>query len=243
MARMMGINKKVMLIIVASIILTTLLFLSISHGGKKMQSFYNINETKTLKPEEYDLKADMSFSLFPVPQENSIGTNDLSNAITLLSFQHGKIKYDKYFKCATDDVEGGGVYIPVVAPDTIGFGQTRRFLLYNFRTRDVREFEIVVSLEKTIEKIAIADAVRRHFIFEIEAGNPRSEDPWDVTYNLLLIDLSGKERKLIKELNIGKATIWTAAFNKIFLHDLKTEHMKILTTNFAEQSPAGGCNQ
>ena len=232
MARLMGTNRKVKLVIVALISMTTLLWLTISHGGKKMQPSYNINETKTLKPEEYDLRTDTSLSLFPVPQDNSIGTNDLSNAITLLSFHKGKIKFDKYFKNAIDDVEGGGEYIPVIASDTIGFGQIRRFLLYNFRSRDVREFEIVVSLEKTIEKIAIADSARRQFIFEIEAGNPRSEDPWDVTYSLLLLDLSGKEVNLIKELNIGKSTIWTAAFNKIFLHDLKAEHVKVLTTNF-----------
>lgn len=108
MARLMGTNRKVKLVIVALISMTTLLWLTISHGGKKMQPSYNINETKTLKPEEYDLRTDTSLSLFPVPQDNSIGTNDLSNAITLLSFHKGKIKFDKYFKNAIDDVEGGG---------------------------------------------------------------------------------------------------------------------------------------
>ena len=205
---------------------------AITRGAGKVESSYNINETRTLKPEEYDLKSDSSLSLFPVPQDNSIGTNDLNNAITLLYFHKGKLTYDKYFKNAVDDVEGGGEYLPVIAPDTIGFGQSRRFLLYNFRTRDVRYYRIVVSLEETIEKIAIADARRRHFIFEIEEYDSRSDDPSDKTYNLLLMDLSGKEARLIKELNIGNATIWTAEFDKIFLHDLKTEQMKVLTTNF-----------
>ncbi len=142
-----------------------------------MEQPYNINETKTLKPEVYDTRTRSSLSLFPVPQDNSIGTNDLNNAITLLSFHKGKIDYDKYFKNAIDDVEGGGEYMPIIAPDTIGFGQNRRFLLYNFRTKDCRDYEIVVSLEKTIEKIAIADARQRRFIFEIQEFNGRSDDP------------------------------------------------------------------
>ena len=158
---------KVLLLVLLVLLGSVLLFFAVSNGGNKMETPYNINEAKTLKPELYDIGTEFSLSLFPVPQNNAIGTNDLNNAITLLSFHKGKIKYDKYFKNAIDDVEGGGEYLPVIAPDTIGFGQSRRFLLYNFRTRDVRYYRIVMSLEETIEKISIADARRRHFIFEI----------------------------------------------------------------------------
>ena len=63
-----------------------------------MTPSYEINGTKTLKPEVYDTRIRSSLSLFPVPKDNSIGTNDLNNAITLLSFHKGKIDYDKYFK-------------------------------------------------------------------------------------------------------------------------------------------------
>ena len=122
--------------------------------------------------------------------------------------------------------------MPIIAPDTIGFGQSRRFLLYNFRTRDCREYDIVVSLEKTIEKIAIADAGRRHFIFEIEAGNPRSEDPWDVTYNLLLMDLSGKEARLIKEVHREEGVTWSVVSDKIFLYDYDKEFLQVFNFDF-----------
>jgi len=203
-----------------------------TRGTGKLVPSYNINESKTLKPDVYDIGTQCSLSVFPVPQDNSIGTNDLNNAITLLSFHKGKIDYDKYFKNAVDDVEGGGEYIPIIAPDTIGFGQSRRFLLYNFRTRDCREYQIVVSLEKTIEKIAIANAPRRHFIFEIEAGNPGSEDPWDITHYLLLMDLSGKEAKLIKEINKGKGVTWSVAYDRIFLYYIGKDQLQVLNTNF-----------
>jgi len=234
MDRLIGIklNSKAIWLVISGFVVSIFMMFAITHGGKKMEPSYKINEEKTLKPEVYDLKSDTSLSLFSVPQDNSIGTNDLNNAITLLSFHKGRIKYAEYFKDVVDDVEGGGEYIPIVAPDTIGFGQSRRFLLYNFRTRDCREYEIVVSLEKTIEKIAIANAPRRHFIFEIEEGNSRSEDPWDITCHLLLMDLSGKEARLLKALNIGKVTVWTAVYDKIFLHDLKKDQVTVLSTNY-----------
>ncbi len=223
---------KVLFLVLLVLLGSVLLFFAVSNGGNKMETPYNINEAKALKPELYDVGTEISLSLFPVPQNNAIGTNDLNNAITLLSFHKGKIKFDKYFKNAIDDVEGGGEYLPVIAPDTIGFGQSRRFLLYNFRTRDVRYYRIVMSLEETIEKIAIADARRRHFIFEIKEYNSRSDDPSDKTYNLLLMDLSGKEMRKIKELNLGKGITWTVAYERIFLYCIRMDQLQVLSTNF-----------
>ena len=63
---------------------------AITRGAGKVEPSYNINETKTLKPEVYELRGETTISLFQVPQDNSIGTNDLSNAITLLSFHKGE---------------------------------------------------------------------------------------------------------------------------------------------------------
>jgi len=197
-----------------------------------MTPSYEINGTKTLKPEVYDTRIRSSLSLFPVPKDNSIGTNDLNNAITLLSFHKGKIDYDKYFKNAVDDVEGGGEYMPIIAPDTIGFGQSRRFLLYNFRTRDVRYFSIVASLEETIEKIAIADARQKHFIFEIEEFNSQSEDPDDKTFHLLLMDLSGKEAKLIKKIPRKTGVPWSVVSDKLFLYDYDKKHLIVTDMKF-----------
>ena len=205
---------------------------AITRGAGNVEPSYNINETRTLKPEVYTLRSDTTLSLFQVPQDNSIGTNDLSNAITLLSFHKGKIKYDKFFKNAVDDVEGGGEYLPIIAPDTIGFGQSRRFLLYNFRTRDVRNYRIAVSLEETIEKVAIADAGRRYFIFEIKEYNSRSEDPSDKTYNLLLMDLSGRESRLIKEVPRNEGVTWSVVSDKIFFYDFDKEALQVFDMDF-----------
>lgn len=205
---------------------------TISYGGKKLDPLYDIKDATIIRPEVYDIGTNSLISLFSVPQDNSIGTNDLNNAITIMSFQKGRINKDQYFKNAFRQVGGSGTFIPVIASDTIGFGQIRRFVLYNFRTKRHESHSIVVSLDKTIEKIAIADARLRRFIFEIEAHNPKSEDPWDYGNYLMLMDLGGKEPRLIKEMNIGKVTTWTSAFDKLFLYNIKSEQMKALSLDF-----------
>ncbi len=219
--------------IIASVTcLVMILFTATTYGAGNMEPLYNLNEAKTMKPEVYDIGTDSILSLFPVPRDNAIGTNDMGNAITLLSFHKGKVSLDKYFKNAAHDFEGGGTYIPVISQDTIGFGQTRRFLLFNFRTRDCRDYRIVMSLEKTIEKIAIADARQKHFIFEIQAHNPKSEDPWDYTSHLLLMDLSGKEAELIKEFPREKGVTWSVMSDKIFFYDYDKQKLQVLNVGF-----------
>jgi hypothetical protein len=216
------------------IIIGILLCAATSFGGNKIEPLYNIDESRALNPQMYKTKSSSSFSLFPVPWDNAIGTNDLNNAITILSFHKGKVKYDQYFKNAFSQVGGGGIFLPVFSPDTIGFGQVRRFVFYNFRTKKHERYRVAVSLEEYIKKIAIADAGKRHFIFEVKEFNRHSEDHRDFTNYLRLMDLSGEEPKLIKEMNIGKATGWTTAVGKTFLYDLKAKKMQVLDMNLEE---------
>jgi hypothetical protein len=83
--------------------LSLLVFSGIAQGTESLEPLYDISEAATLKSEEYSVKG-RNLSLFPVPQNNAVGTNDLNNAITLLSFSKGKIKYDQYFKNAFSQV-------------------------------------------------------------------------------------------------------------------------------------------
>jgi hypothetical protein len=129
-----------------------LLCTAISFGGNSMEPLYNINDATTFKPEEYIIKG-RNLSLFPVPQDNAVGTNDMGNTITLLSFHNGKPRADKFFRNAAHDFEGGGTYLPVIDENTIGFAQSRRFLLFDFKSKDCKDYRIVMSLEKTIEKV------------------------------------------------------------------------------------------
>jgi hypothetical protein len=207
-----------------------------SYGGSAMEPSYlyelkNINGDSPLEPQKFKSKS-RNISLFPVPQDSSVGTNDLSNAITLISFTKAKISYDKYFRNAVDDIGGGGTYIPVISPDVIGFGQVRIFVIYDFKKKIHREFRLFMSIAKSIEKIAIADARQRHFIFEIEKELSGSNDPWAISKSLQLFDLSGDKPFLIKELPKETGVTWSVVNDKIFLNARRKKLLHVLNMNF-----------
>jgi hypothetical protein len=239
---MKSMDKKFNFILLI-VVISSCMFAINSYGGKRMEPTYlyeyELENARELKPLKYTLDRSTSLSLFPVPQDNSVGTNDMNNAITLISFHKGgflsshkeRISFDKFFKNTVDRLGGGGVYLPIVSKDVIAFGQVRRFMIYDFNKKIHRKFRIAESIAETIEKAAIADARQRRFIFEIEAHNSRSKDPWDISSKLLLMDLSGQEARLVKELNIGSGVIWTVVGDKNFLFDLETKQVKVLNMN------------
>src|ERR1039457_1183312 len=197
------------------------LFSTNSYGGKLMEPtyLYETEETSTLKPQEFPLNGGLlgngwmaggysSISLFPVPQENAVGTNDMFNAVTLISFPGKRISYDKYFKNAVDDTRGGTAYLPIISKDVIGFAQARSFLIYDFKKKIHREFRFTMSIAKNIKKAATADARQRLFLFEIE-GHSGSSDPWDISKSLSLMDLSREEPKLVKKIPKALGVVWS----------------------------------
>jgi hypothetical protein len=208
------------------------LFSTAAEGGdKKMEPLYDTKGAATLAPQVFRTDSAFGLSLFPVPQDNAVGTNTLDNAITLISFPRGRIAYERHFKNAVDDVGATGTYLPVIDAETIGFGQTRRFLLYNFKTGRHEKYRIVFPVDETIIKIATADAARRWFIFEIEAMNSQSEDHRDKSFSLQLMDLSGKEPKLIKMIPKPIGSTWAAAFGRIFLWKYNKEELSVYDMN------------
>ena len=214
------------------IIIIILLFSTMTYGGSKMEPLYDVRDAIELQAQMFSTIRHSILSLFTVPQDNSIGTNDMNNAITLMSFSKGKIKYDTYFKNAVDNLEGGGEYIPIIAEDTIGFGQTRRFLLYNFSSKSCQNYRITVSLEKSIERIAIANARQKNFIFQVQKQNSQSDDAWDFTTSLLLMNLSEKEAKLIKEITKEKGVTWSVVSDHLFLYAREKEKLQVLNMDF-----------
>jgi hypothetical protein len=209
-------------------------------GDKKMDPLYDTKGAATLAPQVYRTGATFGLSLFPVPQDNAVGTNSLNNAITVISFPRGRIVQEQYFKNAVDDVGASGTYLPVISPDIIGFGQTRRFLLYNFKTGRHEKYRVVFSVDETILKIATADAGLQRFIFEIESMNPRSEDHRDKSYSLQLMEMSGKEPRLIKKIPEPPGSIWAAAYGRAFLWEFDDEKIWVYDMNLEPaQHPLG----
>ena len=205
-----------------------------------MEPLYDVKGAESFTPQLYRIGDMSGLSLFPVPQDNAVGTNDYADAITILSFPKGKMEIDKYFKRAVENVRGGGKYLPVISPDMIGFGQMRRFLLYNFKSKTHERYRIVMAIEDSIENIAIADAGERRFIFEIESQNRRSVDPWDFTKSLRVIDLSDNKVRVIKKFQKSEGSIWAVAYGKLFLWYFDEKEIQIYDANLEpSQHPMG----
>lgn len=195
----------------------------------------------SLPPKEYSNKGGLlnsgwpigngsSMALFPVPYDNAVGTNDMGNALTIISFPKGKIEYDKSFKNAVDRLEGSGVYLRNAVPDLVGFAQVRRFVLFDLKNKLARQYRIEMSIGNTIERVALADAGQRRFFMEIEEQKAGTNDPWASNSYLKLIDLSGEKHKVIKEVNIG-AQVWAAAHDRLFLWEFDDKKLQVFNMN------------
>jgi hypothetical protein len=206
-------------------------------GSKKMEYLYDFKEAVTVEPQAHKIDASDPLSLFPVPMDNAVGTNDIKNAISIISFPKGKMDIDHHFKRVVDDVQGGGTYLPVITQDLIGFGQMRAFYLFNFKRKIHEEYRIVGSLDDSIEKIAIADGERRRFIFEIESHRHGSQDPWDNTSSLRIIDLYKREVNLVKKIDMGKGSIWMKAQDKVLLWYFDEKEMQVFDMNLEPSQP------
>lgn len=207
-----------------------------AQGGKKMESksLYEIkdfNSAQSLQPQTFKsgglFGGYKNVSIFPVPQNNSVGTNDMGNAITIISFPKGKIDYDKYFRNA-DDISGGGKYLPPISQELIGFGQVRVFHLFDFKKKLHREYRIVFPFSKYIDNIAIADARQRQFLFEIESQKENPKNSFDVDKSLQLIDLSGDKPKLLKERHKEPGTVWTTTKDRVLLYEVFERKLLVL---------------
>lgn len=225
-------KKKFCVTLFALAVVSLLSTTTIYGGGKnKMEYLYDCKDAITLTPQVYKMNASSSLSLFPVPFDNAVGTNDITNAVTIISFPNGKLDQENYFRKALDDIQGGGTYLPVISQDLIGFGQTRVFYLFNFKTKTAEEYRIVYSIDATIEQIAIADAQRRRFIFEIQEHKRGSVDVWDFTNSLHLIDLYGKQLNLLKKMLKGVGSIWATAYDRVFLWYFTEKEVEVFDMN------------
>lgn len=205
-----------------------------------MEPLYELKGAIGFAPQIYGIGDMSGLSLFPVPQNNAVGTNDHADAITIISFPKGKIEIDNYFSRAADNVRGGGSYLPVISKDMIGFGQTRRFLLYNFKTKKCEDYDIARSIHQRIENIATADASKRIFLFEMKEHNRRSVNHRDNSYFLYLMSLDGKEVRKMKKMDIGKGSIWAVAYAKVFVWDFDEKEIHIFDMNLEpSQHPIG----
>jgi len=198
-------------------------------GNKKMeqQPLYDLKNTMTIEPQIFKINRATALSLFPVPFDNAVGTNGMTNAVTIISFPNGKLRDDRYFKNVVDDIGGSGIYLPVISKDLIGFSLGRLFLLFNFKTDTAKIYRLAFSIGRTLEKMAIADAERKRFLVEVESMNNKSNDPWDTKNYLQLIELVGdRDVKLVKEIS-ADGSIWSIGHNRAFLWNFSKQILQV----------------
>ena len=197
-----------------------------AEGIKKTEPLYddkNIAEAFILQPLKYITKRDGLFgtgllspgkyqhvSIFPVPFDNAVGTNDMGNALTVISFHKGKLSYKRYFKDDVYDVCCGGNYMHQAVSGLVGFGQGGRFVLYDLKRKAARSLST-----SNVEKIVVADADKLHFIL----GD---------NHTIELVDLSGSEPKVLKKITDPLGTIWSASKDRIFLWEYEAKKLQVL---------------
>lgn len=240
--RKMPFRKRWPVILLAGML--CLMTITTTYGGNKkmeQQPLYDFKDAMTIEPQIYKINRSTALSLFPVPFDNAVGTNSMSNTLTVLSFPEGKLREDRYFKNVVDDILGSGVYLPLISKNEVGFALGRLFLLFNFKTETARLYRLAFSIGKTPEKMAIADADKKRFLVEIEAMNNRSEDPWDFKNYLQLVELVGdRDVKLVKEIRRPTGTLWSIVDKKIFLWEYTDKKLQVLDMNFEpSQHPLG----
>lgn len=227
---------------VTAMVALGVVFLSaVAHGIDTMDSAYLYEEkdyqirTVSMPPQVFKISGGLfgsyrNVSLFPVPFDNAVGSNDMGNAITIISFPKGKIDYDRYFRNAADDMSGGGTFVSQTAKDSLGYGQVRRFLLFDFKKKLHREYRIVFPITQSIQKIALVDPERRHFLFEIRSQKRNTKNPFDADNFLQLIDLSDEKDKTLRELNIG-TSVWSTSHDRVFVFRAKTKELQVFNMN------------
>jgi hypothetical protein len=213
--------------------------LTYAYGGYKMVPDYLYerreyqSKTVTLPPHSFNIGGLFggfsNISIFPMPQDNAVGTNCMGKGITIISFPKGKIDYDKYFR-NVDDIKGSAKYLPPISSDLIGFGQVRVFYLFDFKKKLHREYRIIFPFTKYIENIAIADAKQRRFLFEIESQKANPKGPWDVNYSLQLIELNGDKHNLIGEIPKVRSS-WTTTKDRVILWAFDDKILRVFDMN------------
>jgi len=235
-----GIVRDSLRTIAIAACLGVVLFSAVAHGADKMEDLYDIKLATVLKPQIFEgtglfgtnlFGGFTNVSLFPVPHANSVGSTQMGNAITEISFPGKRISFDRHFRNAVENMDVSEVFLPLVSKDVIGIGQPRRFTLYDFKKKSQRTFTITPDISETISKAVVVDAKQNLFLFEISGHTGNSPSPWDISSSLLLMDLSGEKARLVKEMPVERYFMWSVVGDKNFLYRNKTQQLRVVDMN------------
>jgi hypothetical protein len=193
--------------------------------AKPVQPIYKLDRKTMPRIEavEYRVKESLSH-IFSVPERGSIGTNSMNNAITVLDLSGKRVKYREVRRNFIDEAESGDmVFLPEFSKDTIGYSQTRGFLLFNVKTGEFRDRLMVRLLQLTIQDVAVLDWEKRLFLFNMDF-TPGFDGS---TADLHMMDLSGPEPKDVATFEIKKEPLWAALGKTTFYFTKEGERLKL----------------
>ena len=138
----------------SSLLAAALAFMPLSAAGAPpMEPLYDLREASSFAPQVFKIDTRDPIHLFPVPQDNSVGSNGLEEAITIFSFNKQQLRSKNLFKKAVVGMSPSGQYMPLLSKDAIGYGMTRGFTIFDFTHNNVRDFTIHTSVERDIEQV------------------------------------------------------------------------------------------
>lgn len=191
------------------LLLATALALSLHPGlaaaqgkAKPVTWLYSLDRSKLphLAPVVYTPHRRIGY-VFAVPERGAVGTNSLDNGIGIVTLGAGEARYRSVRRNFMEGVaQGEIVFLPHFSSDTIGYSQTRGFLLFNVKDGSFKDLLIGRMLGETITDVAVLDWERRLFLFNIEyvpgLGRTSTE--------LRLVDLSGPAPKVVASRDLGE---------------------------------------
>ena len=196
----------------------------------KAQYALHYGKTPDLWPIVVGMK-DENTDIFSVPTENTVGTNSLNNAITLLKFNKDQIEYDQIRKDFIEGVGSGDKFYPGIFSDQwIGYTQTRGFLLFNLKDKSFADHIVLKPSYEWITNVNVIDGVKMQFLFQVCRS--------DELRFLRAFEFDGKGNlKQISELQAGAHKIgylepWAIQNKTIFVYNNDSIKLKAYDINF-----------
>jgi len=198
--------------------------------NKKMPEYHILiqeGNKKAFMPKTFVPKAPVK-SIFPVPIKNAVGTIDLDNAITIMKFVDGGLKYDIVAKDFLSEVTGAFDFgfCNVYSDEEIAYTQTRWMVIANLKTGKVISPVVTYDLNDFVKGIRCLDSINRKFL--IVKAVPDYDD-----YEKLLHIIKVIDEDSIADIGSIKASAgqtgysapWQLHNNLIFTYDVDSNRI------------------
>jgi hypothetical protein len=175
--------------------------------------------------------------IFAVPKNNTVGTNELNNAITLLEFKNSEELEQRVVKKDFMEMVTGPFkfrFLPVWSDKEIAYSQSRGFLIVNISEKMVEVHTIIPGIDDEIENVAVLDGEKRIFVLEI-ISNAAGIGNYDKI--LRVIQFTNGSFSVLAEHPAGKKTSaytepWFVYDKKIFIYNDSITKLEVFDEQF-----------